>query len=307
MFSLRQLKAFVTVAENKSFTNAAKILFMTQPAISAQIKALEERLEVKLIERNDKTIALTEAGEVLFIEAQKILDIYDGFMEAIDEMKGIHRGKLFITASTIPGEYVLPILIGGFHRVYPGIEISLKIGDTGAVVQQLLKRTVDIGIIGAPVKNESISLKEFIKDELIIIGPPGNTKNVQEISVEELVEADLVLREPDSGTRMMFYEKISSAGVEIRQLKVVMELGSTRAIITAVESGLGLSVVSRLAAQEALELGKITEYRVRGISFERYLYLAWNKNKYESFAAKEFFSFLDSRKHEISSKTVKCQ
>ena len=302
MFSLHQLRAFVNVAENRSFTKAAKIMYMTQPAISAQIKALENRLEVRLLERNDKNIVLTEAGNIFYAEAQKILSLYDGFLGAINELKGVRRGSLLISASTIPGEYVLPRLIGGFKRVYPGIEISLKISDTGKVAQQLIDRSIDLGVIGAPVKHEVISLKEFLKDELVIIGPRQTGSRQRGLSIDELTKSNLVLRERDSGTRMMFFEKLEANGVDTNSLQVVMELGSTRAIISAVESGLGLSVVSRLAALDSLALGKIREIRVQGIdNITRYLYLAWNKNKYRSYALKAFFSYLNSSQ-EISNK-----
>lgn len=296
MFSLRQLKAFVTVAENKSFTKAAKMLYMTQPAVSAQIKALEERLEVSLLERNDKNIVLTEAGLIFYREAQKIISLYDGFMEALTELKGVHKGKLFLAASTIPGEYVLPGLIGGFNKIYPGVEISLKIADTGMVAEQLIKRNADVGMIGAPVKNEALHLEEFIRDELIVIGSSGDYALPGEMSLEELYDANFVLREVESGTRMVLFEQLKKTESDPRKLKVVMELGSTRAIITAVESGLGLSVVSRLAARDALELGKVREIKVPEVNFQRSLYLAWNENKYQSHAAKAFLKYLETQK-----------
>ncbi len=296
MISLRQIKAFVTVAESKSFTKAAKILYMTQPAVSAQIKALEERLAVQLMERNDKTIVMTEAGEILYDEAQRILTLYSGLIEAIDELRGVRRGRLFLAASTIPGEYILPKIIGEFSRIYPEVELALKIADTGMVAEQLIKKTVDIGVIGAPVKNDALCLEEFMKDELIIVSAPSRADGNKEISLEELVEMDLVLREPESGTRMIFYEKLKENGIDPKKLRVVMELGSTRAVITAVESGLGLSIISRLAAQDALQLGKIREIKMKGTGFQRVLYLAWNKNKYQSYSVKAFLKFLESQK-----------
>ncbi|MHB9096069.1 MAG: selenium metabolism-associated LysR family transcriptional regulator [Eubacteriales bacterium] len=296
MFSLRQLKAFITVAENKSFTKAAKLLYMTQPAISAQIKALEERLEVSLMERNDKNMVLTEAGQIFFQEAQKIISLYDVFMGSLDELKGVRKGKIFLAASTIPGEYVLPCLVGGFNKIYPGVELSLKIADTGIVAEQLVKRTADIGMIGARVKNDALHLEEFMKDELIVIGQPQEVDPVKQMSLKELAASNLVLRESESGTRMVLFEQLKKSGIDTHKLRVIMELGSTRAVITAVQNGLGLSVVSRLAAGDALELGKIREISVPGIDLQRSLYLAWNDNKYQSHAVKAFLGYLESQK-----------
>ncbi|MDT3699744.1 MAG: selenium metabolism-associated LysR family transcriptional regulator [Thermincola sp.] len=297
MFSLRQLKAFVTVAENKSFTKAAKTLYMTQPAVSAQIKALEERLEICLLERNDKNIVLTEAGEIFYQEAQKIISLYLGFMEALDELKGVRKGKLCLAASTIPGEYVLPNLLGDFNKLCPGVELTLRIADTGQVAEQLLNRTADIGMIGAMIKNEALHLEEFKRDELIVIASISDKKMPDIITLGDLARTNLLLREADSGTRMFFLEELKKQGVDIRKLKVGMEFGSTRAIITAVQSGLGVSVVSRLACQDALELGKIRKIKLAGFRLERPLFLAWNKNKYQSHAVKAFLKYLRSQKY----------
>jgi len=302
MLSLRQLKAFVTVAETRSFTKAAKILYLTQPAVSAQLKALEDRLGVQLMERNDKTIMMTEAGQLLYEESQKILSLYDGLKEAIDELRGVRRGKLLLAASNIPGEYILPKLIGDFSRIYPGVETVLKISDTGMVAEELLKKTVDIGIIGAAVKSETLHLQEFISDELIIVSAPYDGDRDKEISLTELVESDFILRELESGTRMFFYNRLKELGIEPRKLNIVMELGSTRAIITAVESGLGISIVSRLAAQDALSLGKIREIKLKNATFHRCLYLAWNKNKYQSYTSRAFIKFIETQKKLIQTK-----
>ncbi|WP_418790051.1 selenium metabolism-associated LysR family transcriptional regulator [Phosphitispora sp. TUW77] len=302
MFSLRQLKAFVLIVENKSFTKAAKKLYMTQPAISAQIKALEERMEVQLLERTDKSIILTEAGQLFYEEAGKILLLYEGFMEAINELKGVRRGRLLLSASTIPGEYIMPMLMGEFSREYPGIELSLKIADTGVVIQQLIDRDIDIGIIGAPVKHNNISMRELVKDELILISPVMEEHRNLELTLDELVASDLILREQGSGTRMIFHEKLEANGVDTEELQVVMELGSTRAIITAVESGLGLSVVSRISALDALRLGKVKEVKVRDIgNMKRSLYLAWNQNRYLSYSAKAFLNYIDLHKNHVNS------
>ena len=301
MFSLRQVKTFVTVAENKSFTIAAKLLYMTQPAVSAQIKVLEERLEVRLMERNDKNITLTEAGELFYEESKKILSIYDGFIESISELKGVRRGKLFLAASTIPGEYIIPKILGGFGRLYPGLEISLKISDTGMVVDQLVKKSVDIGIIGAVVKNEGLRLQELMRDELILISSFNSNHKCEEITIEELIKTNLVLRESESGTRMVFHNKLKEFGIDTKKLRVIMELGSTRAIITAVESGMGIGVASKLAAQDAITMGKISEVKVKGLDFHRWLYLAWNENSYLSYAAKAFLSYIETKGEKLKS------
>lgn len=296
MFNLRQLKAFVSVVDNKSFTQAAKSLYMTQPAVSAQLKSLEERLGVMLLERYDKNVALTEEGKIFYDEAKKILSIFQGFIDTMGEIKGIRRGKLCIGASTIPGEYIIPRLLGNFGKKYPGLQLSMKISDTGIVVEQVLRRTVDVGFIGAQVKNEALELEDFIKDQLVIIGAPDLDEKKKEITIDELTNSNLILREAESGTRMVICQQLKNLGIDPEKLKVVMELGSTRAVISAVESGMGISIVSRFAAENALALGRISEIKINGVNFERVLYLAWNKYKYQSHAVKAFLDYVRTQK-----------
>lgn len=292
MISLRQLQAFISVGEHQSFTKAAKELYMTQPAVSAQIKSLEDKLDVQLLDRNDKTISLTGAGELLFEDAKKIMGVYQGFLESLDDLKGLRSGKLSLLASTIPGEYVLPQVIGSFVRQYPTVEVKLNITDTGNVVSSLLARNADLGVIGARVENEQLALEELIRDELIVIGPADTQFRNRLCSMEELVKEPWILREAGSGTRMVFAQKLAEAGIDSGEIRVVMELGTTRAVISAVECGLGLGIVSRLAAHDSLQLGKISEVNLSSGAIYRSLYLAWNNNKYQSFAARVFQAVL---------------
>ncbi|MFZ5640784.1 MAG: selenium metabolism-associated LysR family transcriptional regulator [Bacillota bacterium] len=293
MFSLRQLKAFVAVAEEGSFTRAAKILYMTQPAISAQIKVLEDRLEIQLFDRHDKNILLTDAGELLLSEAKKMLNIYDEFLDALGELKGIRRGRLVIGASTIPGEYLLPQLIGSFKKQFPGVEVALKIADTDRVVELIKSRSIHLGIIGASVTTENIVLSPLLKDELILIAAVDHPLvKKKKVHVDEILKTPFVLREPGSGTRMVLEQMLNRNTLGFDDLKIIMELGSTRAVITAVEAGLGISVVSRLAADEALRLERIREVEVDGWQVMRNLYLARNETGYLSHAAQAFIDHL---------------
>lgn len=285
--------AFVAVAEQGSFTKAAKLLYMTQPAVSAQIKALEERLEIQLLERHDKNVLLTEAGELLLSESRKMLTLYEEFLDAVDELKGVRRGRLVIGASTIPGEYLLPQLIGSFKRQFPNIEVILKIADTSRVADLLMNRRIHLGIIGAFIKTENLILEPILKDELILIAagnhPLAQKKNVL---VDDVLKTAFILREPGSGTRMIIEQMLAQKQLSINDMQIIMELGSTRAVITAVEAGLGISIVSRLAADEALLLQRIKEINVDGWHTERRLYVARNVNRYMSHAAEAFISHL---------------
>lgn len=293
MFNLRQLKAFVTVAEQGSFTRAAKLLYMTQPAISAQIKSLEERLEIKLLERQDKSVLLTEAGEMLLVEAGKILTLYEEFVDAIDDLKGIRRGRVVIGASTIPGEYILPQLIGSFKKIHPKVEVVLKIADTSSIIDLIMKRNIDFGIIGAQVKVEKLLLQPVLKDNLILIaGNQHPLSKMNQVSVNDIARAEFILREPGSGTRMVIEQMLNEKNMRISDMNMIMELGSTRAVITAVEAGLGISLVSRLAADEALRLQLVKELHVDSWQIDRNLFLGRNESRYLSHAAQSFIDHI---------------
>ncbi len=293
MFNLRQLNSFVVVAEQGSFTRAAKLLYMTQPAVSAQIKTLEERLEIQLLDRYDKNVLLTEAGELLLTEAKKMLTLYEEFLDAVDELKGIRRGRLIIGASTIPGEYVLPQLIGSFKKQFPKVEIALKIADTGRVVDLLMNRNIDLGIIGASVNTENLFLQPVLKDRLILIAAKGHPlAKKKKVAVNDILKTNFIMREPGSGTRMVIEQMLTDKHLELSDMQVIMELGSTRAVITAVAAGLGITMVSRIAADEALRLNIVKEIKVAGWEIERSLFLARNVTRYLSHTTGAFIKHL---------------
>jgi LysR family transcriptional regulator, low CO2-responsive transcriptional regulator len=291
--NIKQLEAFVLIAEHKSFTQAAKLLYMTQPGISFQIKALESLLEVTLFERLEKRVILTEAGELLYPEARKILAANDRIAEALEELRGIKKGKVRLGASNIPGDYLMPKFIGEFKRIYPGINLLLSISDTGKIIKELLNRELDIGIIGAKQDNDLLEYYPFMLDQLIIISSNNHPQLTADcVSLEEILNHTFVMREQGSGTRMVIENYLAKHNIQPEGLQVVMELGSTRSVITAVEANLGISIVSKWAVQEALKLNKVKEIKVKGFNIERYLYIAVNKAKYFNHASKEFLNYL---------------
>ncbi|MHB8171392.1 MAG: selenium metabolism-associated LysR family transcriptional regulator [Thermincolia bacterium] len=291
--NIKQLESFILVAEKKNFTRAAKQLFMTQPAISFQIKSLEEQLGIQLFERLDKAVGLTDAGRMILPEAKKIQASYEKIRDSISELKGLKRGHLIIGASTIPGEYLMPHIIGKFKNLHPQIDVVLHIASTSKVVEMLLNREIHLGTIGAPVKNQSIISSPLTEDQLILITSPQHPLASKEsVAAEELTQHSFIMREKGSGTRMIIENRLQKKGIAPESLRLAMELGSTRAIITAVEAGLGISLVSRWAADEALKLGLLKEIRVEDMEFTRSLYLITNKLKYRGTATEVFLGFL---------------
>lgn len=289
MLDYRQLLAFVNVVEGGSFTHAAKALYMTQPAISWQIKSLEQELELQLLERKERNIVLTEAGRLFYAHARRIVRQYEEAINEMEQFKGLEKGHLKIGASTIPGEYILPAFIGSFKKKYPGATISMQIGDTGAIVELLLANEIHLAITGAKLKEPKLEWQPLFKDEVVlIVGKNHPLAEKSSISLDELKRQEFIAREKSSGTWMVVREELLAQGLASGDLKIIMEIGSTRAVITAVEAGLGLSWVSRLAVQDVLKLGSVKEIQVEGLKIERDLYLTYNKKKTLSPLAQEF-------------------
>lgn len=291
MSSIRQIKAFIAVADLKSFTQAAEAMFMTQPAISAQIKSLEEHLGVPLIVRNDKRVRLTDAGQIFYREARELLTVYERALESMNELKSLKKGNLALGASTIPGEYIMPNFIGGFRKLYPGINISLTITDTGQVVDLLYDRKIDLGVVGAKVETNHAEYFPILQDELVLIA--GTEYPIQEeLSSQDLSSLDWVSREAGSGTRSVIKDCLSIKGIKESDLKIVMELSSTQAVITGVINNLGVGFVSHWAADVFIKAGVVKQVMLPDLDLKRNIYAVISKNTAATRARDVFLDYL---------------
>ncbi|TEB15686.1 HTH-type transcriptional regulator CysL [Pelotomaculum sp. FP] len=293
--NFKQIEAFLWVAEMQSFTKAARQLYMSQPAVSFQIKALEEDLEADLFQRGDKKVILTEAGRLLYPEAKKMLRHYHKIKAGLDDLRGLKTGTLVVGASTIPGEYVLPLLIGGFKEAYPGIRVTLKVAGSGLVTRWVREREIDLGITGVPVEGDGIECSPWMQDEMVLIVNPSHPwVKSGAIDISELKTSVMIFREQGSGTRRTLEKKLETKGLSLEDIPHGMELGSTRAVITAVEAGLGVSIVSRCAVKDALELKRISEVKVQGLDLNRSLYLIKQNQSIGGFAVEAFCNFINN-------------
>lgn len=286
----------MAVAEAGSFTEAARLLHMTQPAVSWQIKALEEQLGLQLLERTERGVRLTAAGEAIYEESREILRRYERLQELAGAWRGLKAGRVLLAASTIPGEYLCPHWIGTFRRLYPGIEVHLAIGDTQEVVELLLERRADLGIVGAPSPSPRLNLEPLWQDEIVLLIGPQQRELPEPLPLRELRSLPLILREEGSGTRRVVAAKLAEQGIALEELSVALELGSTRAVITAVEAGLGAGFASRLAAEEGIALGRLRAVPVERLDLHRYLYLATLRECTLSLAAQALVDFLRSQR-----------
>ncbi|MBF7082985.1 LysR family transcriptional regulator [Desulfallas sp. Bu1-1] len=290
--NIKQLEAFLLVAQLKNFTKAAAQLDMSQPAVSFQIKSLEEELNITLFERNDKKVVLTEAGRLLFPIAMQMVRQYNKIKAGIDDLREVKAGHLMLGAVPVAGEYLLPLVIGGFREQYPAVTVSLQIGGSARVSQWLKDRDVEMGIAGCPVKAEGIECEPWVTDHMVVVTPPWHPLSGEEVPLAALTNESIIVREVGSGSRQALEQQLLKHNITLDQFSSVLELGSTQAVINAVRLGLGIGAVSRWAAGELLEKGCLGEVRVPGVNLSYDLYLAWNRPDKESLASRAFRSFI---------------
>ena len=265
--TLRQLRTFKTVADLKSFSLAAQQLRLSQPSVSYQVKELEEALGLPLLDRLGKRVHLTEAGSVLYSYARRTLDVLDEAGLALEEMRGIKRGNLRVGASTTVGIYLLPAALGAFKKLHPGLVISLEIGTRTRVQEQVLNNELDLAVVGPALKDPDLAILPFLSDELVVVAPAGHKMAGRgSLAMKDLEDQPFIMREPASGSRWSLEKAARKAGAK---LNVAMELGSNGAIKHAVESGLGLAVLSRYACALELSSGRLVEVDVRGFPIRR--------------------------------------
>lgn len=275
-----RLKSFIAVAEKKSFSEAAKILFVTQPTITSQIKALEEELNTKLFERTTKKVEMTQSAVILYKYAREIIRLSDSAQKEIVEIEDIMHGDLSMGCSLTVGEYILPLYLKKFTDLYPLIRMNVDISNSNKIVTNLKDQLIDVGLIETPIDDPQVTVESFLTDELILIAAPNYFQAKEtKISMDKLKHIPLIMREKGSGTRAVIEEYLNQAGMSIDELNVVMELGSTEAIKATVESGLGVSIISRNAILKEEQLRLLMAYQVQGISFYRYFYIAFRKEQ----------------------------
>jgi len=292
---LRQLEIFVKVAEYGSFSRAAEALYLTQPTVSEHIRTLEDELGVRLLDRLGRGAAVTRGGLLLLSYAQRMLALSREARQAMDGFQGRMSGELLIGASTIPGEYVLPALIGRFKGKYPDISITLLIGDSQAVIDWVAEGRAELGVVGARPSVRSIEYKELMPDEVVVVVRGGHAwQGRKQIALEELREEPLLVRERGSGTRAALEAALAEIGTDLGSFRIVGEMGSTQAIKQAVKAGVGVSLVSRRAVDEECRSGLLACVRVKDLKVTRAFHLATHRDRSRSPLADTFRVFLEA-------------
>jgi DNA-binding transcriptional LysR family regulator len=292
---LRQLEIFIKVAEFGSFSKAAEALYLTQPTVSEHIRTLEDEVGVRLLDRLGRGAAVTRAGQLLLSYAQRILALSREARQALDGFQGRMSGDLLIGASTIPGEYILPAMIGRFKEKYPDISITLLIGDSQAAVDWVAEGRAELAVVGARLSHRGVEYKELIPDEVVVVVPgvhPWHGR--KQVMLEELRSEPLLLRERGSGTRAALEAALHEAGLDLGTFRVVGEMGSTQAIKQAVKAAVGVSLVSKRAVEEECKSGLLWCLRVKDLKVTRSFHLATHKERSRSPLAEAFRVFLEA-------------
>jgi LysR family transcriptional regulator, transcriptional activator of the cysJI operon len=270
-----RLRVFRTVAHHLNFSRAAEELFLTQPAVTQQVKALEEELGVPLFERSGGRIALAPGGQALLPFADKMKEISDQAFAAVAATSGEQAGELAIGASQTIGQYLLPNFIAGFIKANRRIRISARSGNTEEMLEALVARQIQLALIEGPDRRKDLHIEPFLQDHMVLVVPANHEWADRDVEVEALKEQPLLMRELGSGSRRVVENAIVAAGLKKKDLQIQMELDSTEGLLSAVEAGLGVTFVSRWAVRNQLSLGILKLARIRGLKLSRTFSLAY--------------------------------
>ncbi|HDP69699.1 MAG TPA: LysR family transcriptional regulator [Actinobacteria bacterium] len=294
--NLDYFKTFITIVNRGSFSETAKLMDVSQPAISFQIQTMEKEYGQKLLDRSGTKVKATEAGKIFYRFAKNMIRNDELLRESLDKLENVVRGRLLLGASTTPGEYVIPKMLGQFKKKFPDVEPQLIIADTDIILEKLENHDIDIAFVGRKISNDKLESNKFASDELVVIVHPNNQLTKRKtVSLKEIVSSPLILREKGSATRKTFEDMIKNEGFSEKDLNVVMELGSIQAILAAVEADLGISIVSKWSAERDLSLGVIKTILVANTKLARDIHLIYDKNRIITKTQKEFIEFAIKR------------
>jgi DNA-binding transcriptional LysR family regulator len=288
--NLHQLRIFRAVAEYRSFSRAAAELYLSQPGVSQQVKALERSIGLPLLEKVGRRIRLTEAGSELLMYSERIFALLDETRLVLEELSGARRGTVKIAASTTAGIYIVPAALGAFHQRNPGVKLTLDVVNRFNVQERLLNDEVDVAVMGLIEDAHDLDVAEFVPNELVVIAPPDHPLATQRrIPLHELDDEVLLLREAGSGTRTDVERIMAEQALPLR---IGMELRSSGAIKQAVTAGLGISIMPLSALELELATGRLVTLDVVGFPIHRHWSLARRTGRHLSAAALALWDFL---------------
>ena len=289
---LHRLEVFCKVVELKSFTKAAEAIFLSQPTVSEHIRSLEEMLGERLVDRLGREALPTQAGQLLYKYARKILRLRQEAMQAMASYRGALAGHLSLGASTIPGAYILPQRIGAFKKLHPAIQITLSIGNSRTVADGVLAGDTEFGVVGARWSDPALEWLEILDDELVLAVYPSHPfAEKKEVKPAQLLNEPMIIRERDSGTRRVVAQLLEKH-LDLDRLQIVAEMGSTEAVRQGIKSEVGIAILSSRAVAEDIERGSLVTVPLANIRLSRPFYLIIRKNRQSSPICSTFLDFL---------------
>ena len=292
----RQLAAFCAVVERASFSQAAEQLGVTQPAVSLQIRSLEKRLGVQLLDRSGRRVEPTEAGRRLYRSALRLLAQEEQLLAELgEEAEGELTGRLEIGASTGPGGTVLPVVLCEFQQRHPQVHVALAVSDTQRIVEQVSRRELELGVVGAARRHRGVVFEPFFRDEVVLAVPRGHRFADRVVTLDELRGEPLILMQEGAGVRQVIDEELRGVGVRLRDLDVRLELGLQESARSAVLAGYGVTFISRSAIDADVAAGTVSIARVEGLDASREIQLVRSAGRAETRVGQAFVDFARTR------------
>lgn len=300
MLSLSELMVFLTAAEMGNYSEAGRQLHLSQPAVSQTMDSLEKRFGVKLFVRQGRSVKLTEAGQVLKPMARELLSGARRLDETMSSLHGEVIGEMTLGCSTASGKYLLPGLIARFRRQFSQVRINVLVTSRESVLNKVLQGEFSLGVSSKQVEHRDLEYQIFFLDQVILIAPAEHRwARFRTIYPDDLLDEPQILREEAAGSREVMMEGLRDHDITPDMLNVAMVLGNAEAIVMAVEEGIGVAFVSRLAAQQGLESGRVVEVKVQGMTLTRNIYLVRNRRIPATRSQTEFWNFVNRSENEL--------
>ena len=294
MINLNQLRIFQAVTETRSFTRAAEVVHLTQPGISKHIKQMEEYYGVPLFDRLGKKVALTQAGEVLFEATREIMASITAAEQRIEDLKGLHGGKLVLAASFPIGIYFLPAVLAAFRKQYPAVDVTLDISLGERIVAKILANKLDLGLVSHEEHDPRLTCLQFLTDELVTIVPSSHPwASKKRIRPQELLQETFIVAARGAGIRAVVEERLREKGVVLQN---VLDFGNLEGVKRAVEAGLGVSIQSQSVVRREIAAGSLAGVSVAGMNVKFAHFWIHRKDKHLSRAAKAFMAMLQTER-----------
>ncbi|MGC1783951.1 MAG: LysR substrate-binding domain-containing protein [Acidobacteriaceae bacterium] len=294
-----RLKVFRAVAAHLNFRRAAEDLLLTQPAVTQQIQALEEEIGTALFDRTGGRVKLTGSGEILRVYAERLSALAEEALEAIAANNGNAAGELAVGASQTNSQYVLPRLLGAFHREYPGLKIRIVSHNTEDVLEALVQRQIGVALIEGPALRRDVRTQPFLEDELLLVTAPDHPWAGKQMEPEMLRTQPMLMRERGSGSRRVVEQALAKAGIHTRQLNILMALDSTEGLVSGVEAGLGFAFISQWAVRNQLRLRTLATAKIKGVRITRMLSVAYPAGPVPSGLNGKFLRFMTMRAQDV--------